>query len=106
MKGMPQILTMRQQAEVIRSILPKRLDTILPNAMRLANLDMWIIICQEDDYDPVFKTMVPLDTWAPILQMLIFYDRGLEKGVERINLSMTDLGDLYDRILVLPWNSR
>ena len=99
MKGMPQILNVRQQAEVIRSILRKRLDTILPDAMRQANLDMWIILCQEDDYDPVFKTMVPRDTWAPILQMLIFFDRGLEKGVERINLSMTDLGDLYDR----PW---
>lgn len=99
MKGMPQILPVRQQAEVIRSILRKRLDTILPEAMRWANLDMWIILCQEDDYDPVFKTMVPLDTWAPILQMFIFCDRGPEKGVERINLSMTDTGDLYDR----PW---
>ena len=99
MKGMPQILTVRQQAEVIRSILRKRLDTILPDAMRLANLDMWIILCQEDDYDPVFKTMVPLDTWAPILQMLIFYDQGNSTGIERINLSMTDTGDLFDR----PW---
>jgi hypothetical protein len=99
MEGMPQILTVRQQAEVIHSILRKRLDTILPDAMRLANLDMWIILCQEDDYDPVFKTMIPLDTWAPILQMLIFCDRGHGKSVERINLSMTDTVDLYDR----PW---
>jgi hypothetical protein len=99
MKGMPQIYTVRQQAEVIHSILRQRLDTILPEAMRQANLDMWIILCQEDDYDPVFKTMVPLDTWAPILQMLIFYDRGAGNSLERINLSMTDTGDLYDR----PW---
>lgn len=99
MKGMPQILGVRQQAEVIHSILKKRLVTILPDAMRAANLDMWIILCQEDDYDPVFKTMVPLDTWAPILQMLIFCDRGPGTSVERINLSMTDTGDLYDR----PW---
>ena len=99
MKGMPQILTVRQQAEVIRAILRKRLDTIMPEAMHQANLDMWIILCQEDDYDPVFKTMVPLDTWAPILQMLIFYNPGGGKSVERINLSMTDTGDLYDR----PW---
>ncbi len=99
MKGMPQILPVRQQAEVIRSILRKRLDTILPDAMRQAGLDMWIILCQEDDYDPVFKTLVPLDTWAPIMQMLIFFDPGPGKSVERINLSMTDTGDLYDR----PW---
>jgi Metallopeptidase family M24 len=99
MKGMLQILPVRQQAEVIRSILRTRLDTILPEAMRQADLDMWIILCQEDDYDPVFKTMVPLDTWAPILQMLILSDPSQGKTIERINLSMTDLGDLYDR----PW---
>ena len=99
MDNMPQILPVRQQAEVIYSILRKRLDTILPAAMRTAHIDMWIILCQEDDYDPVFKTMIPMNAWAPILQMLIFYDRGSGNGVERINLSMTDTGDLYDR----PW---
>jgi len=97
MNPMPQILPVRQQAEVVRGILRQRLEHILPSAMRQAGLDMWLILCQEDDYDPVFKSMVPLDTWAPILQMLIFYDRGA--SIERINLSMTDLGDLYDR----PW---
>ncbi len=99
MEGIPQILSIRQQAEVIHSILRKRLETILPEAMRRADLDMWIILCQEDDYDPVFKTMVPLDTWAPILQMLIFYNPDQGKNIERINLSMTEAGDLYDR----PW---
>jgi hypothetical protein len=58
-----------------------------------------LIICQEDDYDPVFKTLVPLDTWAPILQMLVFYDPGEGQSIERINLSMTDTRDLYER----PW---
>lgn len=99
MQPMPQILPVRQQAEVLRLILRQRLEHILPAAMRQADLDMWIILCQEDDYDPVFKSMVPLDTWAPILQMLIFYDQGPTAGIERINLSMTDTGDLYDR----PW---
>ena len=76
MNPMPQILPVRQQAEVVRGILRQRLEHILPAAMRQAGLDMWLILCQEDDYDPVFKSMVPLDTWAPILQMLIFYDQG------------------------------
>ena len=99
MKEMPQILPIRQQAEIVRQILRQRLESILPEAMRKAGLDLWIILCQEDDYDPIFKTMVPLDTWAPILQMLIFYDRGESAGIERINLSMTDTGELYER----PW---
>lgn len=95
----PQIYPVRTQAEITFHILQKRLDTILPEAMREANLDMWLILCQEDDYDPVFKTLVPMDTWAPILQMLIFYDPGPGKAIERINLSMTDTQGLYDR----PW---
>jgi hypothetical protein len=63
---------------------------------------MWLVICQEDDYDPVFRTMVPLRTWAPILQMLVFYHRGIQEGIERINISMTDLGSLYAK----PWNGQ
>ena len=53
---------------------------------------MWLILCQEDDLDPVFKTMIPMNTWTPILQMLIFFDRGADQGIERINLSMTGYG--------------
>ncbi len=97
--NIPQIFPVRKQAEILYRILQKRLDTILPLAMREAGLDMWLIVCQEDDYDPVFKTLLPLDTWAPILQMLIFYDPGPGEEIERINLSMTDTQGLYDR----PW---
>jgi Xaa-Pro aminopeptidase len=66
-------------------------------AMRETGLDMWLILCQEDDLDPVFQTLIPMDTWCPILQMLIFYDRGKERGVEGINISGTNTHDLYDR---------
>jgi Xaa-Pro aminopeptidase len=93
----PQILSMRQRASVIHRILRKRLETILPMAMRETGLDMWLILCQEDDLDPVFQTLIPMDTWCPILQMLIFYDRGKEEGVEGINVSGTNTHDLYDR---------
>ncbi|MCJ7624820.1 MAG: aminopeptidase P family protein, partial [Anaerolineaceae bacterium] len=102
MANLPQVLSIRKQAEVITKILHSRLDTILPLALREAGIDMWLIICQEDNHDPIFNTMIPMDTWAPILQMLIFFDRGAEGGVERINLSMTDTKDLYDR----PWKGQ
>ena len=98
----PQVLPMRQRADVIRRVLDQRLETILPPAMRETGFDMWLILCQEDDLDPVFTTMMPMDTWCPILQMLVFYDRGEGHGVERINLSMTDTGDLYDG----PWRGQ
>jgi hypothetical protein len=106
MNNFPDILSVRRQDEISRDILRKRLESILPAAMREAGIDMWLIICQEDNHDPVFNTMIPVRTWAPILQMLIFYDRGpnqgIGQGVERLNLSMTDLGDLYEKV----WNGR
>jgi Xaa-Pro aminopeptidase len=99
MSNLPQIMPVRRQTEVTTEILRKRLDTVLPLALRDGDIDMWLIICQEDDLDPVYRTMIPMDTWPKILQMLIFFDRGPENGVERINLSMTDTKDLYDK----PW---
>ena len=99
MSNLPQIIPVRKQVEVTTTILRKRLDTVLPLALRECDIDMWLIICQEDDLDPVYKTMITMDTWPKILQMLIFFDRGPENGVERINLSMTDTRDLYDK----PW---
>lgn len=95
-RDFPQILPMRERANVINGILEKRLATILSQAMRETGLDMWLILCQEDDLDPVFTTLIPMDTWCPILQMLVFYDRGGDEGVERINLCRTNTHGLYD----------
>ena len=72
----PQILPLRQQSALITELVRERLDTILPQAMRDAGLDVWLILCQEDDPDPIFKTMIPMDCWTPILSMLVFVDEG------------------------------
>jgi Xaa-Pro aminopeptidase len=92
---------MRQRDKIIYRVLQKRLDAILPMAMREAGIDMWLVLCQEDDLDPVFTTFIPMNTWCPILQVLVFTDRG-EAGIERINLSMTNTHGLYDQ----PWKGR
>jgi len=93
----PHVLPMRQRAEVIHRVLASRLETVLTEAMRAAGIDLWLILCQEDNLDPVFTTLIPMDTWCPILQMLVFFDRGGDRGVERINISGTNTHDLYDR---------
>ncbi len=91
----PRVLSVRERAEVVDRVLRDRLTALLPLAMREAGIDMWLILCQEDNLDPVFTTMVPVNTWCPILQVLVFYDTG--ETVERINLSGTNTYDLYDR---------
>jgi hypothetical protein len=53
-------------------------------AMRENGFDLWLILCQEDNYDPIHDTMTPMKTWRPILQILVLCDRGRIGGVERI----------------------
>ena len=55
----PQILPVREQAILINEMVRERLETILPRAMRDAGLDAWLVICQEDNPDPIFETMIP-----------------------------------------------
>ena len=96
------ILPMRERAQVIRDVLAARLDTVLPVAMREGGCDMWLILCQEDDVDPVFASMMPLDTWCPILQMLVLFDRGEAEGIERLSIAMTHTHGLFEQ----PWKGR
>jgi Xaa-Pro aminopeptidase len=93
--GTPSVLAVRQQADLVHKITAKRLDTLLPRMMRETGLDMWIISCNEDNLDPIFETMVPLGNWNPITQILVFYDQGPAKGIERLNVSRTDTQGLF-----------
>jgi hypothetical protein len=54
--GFPEILPMRERAEILDRVLANRLENVLPTAMRESGLDMWLILCQEDDLDPVYET--------------------------------------------------
>jgi Xaa-Pro aminopeptidase len=91
----PSVLPMRQRAELVDRITAKRLDTLVPRLMRETGFDMWIISCNEDNLDPVFVTMVPYENWNPITQILVFFDQGPAKGVERLNISRTDTQGLF-----------
>jgi Xaa-Pro aminopeptidase len=93
--GTPSVLAVRQQADLVHKITAKRLETLLPRMMREAGFDMWIVSCNEDNLDPIFETMVPLGNWNPITQILVFYDQGPAKGVERLNVARTDTQGLF-----------
>jgi hypothetical protein len=96
---LPAVLPVREQARIVNQLLAKRFDTLLPRFMREANIDMWLVICHEDNHDPVFRTMIPWQSWTPILQILVFFDTGTH--VERINLSRTNMQGLMPPS---PWS--
>lgn len=97
-QGFPAVLSIRDRADLIFKITEKRLDELIPRFMRQTGFDMWIITCNEDDLDPIFKTMIPYENWCPITQIIVFYDQGPEKGVERLNVSRTNFMGLYKNV--------
>jgi hypothetical protein len=99
-RGTPAILPLRAQSDLVTELVRERLDTILPAALDAAGIDMWIILCQEDDPDPLYRTMIPFDNWLPILSGLVFAGEG--SGIRRYNLSIADTKDLYER----PYSGR
>lgn len=94
----PVVMSMRERAAAQNAVTLLRLDTLLPRVMRETGLDMWIIPCNEDNYDPVFLTMIPFDAWCPITQILVFYDPGPGKAVQRLNVSRTDMQGLHEKV--------
>jgi len=94
----PAVLSIRDRADFVFRITQKRIELLLPQFMRQAGFDMWIITCNEDNLDPVFNTMIPYKNWCPITQIIVFFDRGPEKGVERLNISRTNLMGLYKNV--------
>ena len=92
---LPAILTLREQAEMYNAWLTVRLERLLPDLMRQEGFDMWIVICRENNEDPVFTSLVPFTTmYASRTSMLVFTDKGPE-GIERLNVSRSGIGQFY-----------
>ena len=94
-QNLPAVLSIRDRASFVLNITQKRLDQLLPRLMRDSGFDMWIIACNEDNLDPVFETMIPYENWCPITQIIVFFDQGPEKGIERLNVARTDMQGLH-----------
>src|SRR5512139_3295394 len=95
---LPAILTLRQQATVYNNWLRTRLERILPELMRQEGFDMWLVICRENNEDPVFSSLVPFTSlYASRTSMLVFFDRGAE-GVERLTVSRSGIGQFYKSV--------
>lgn len=90
------VLTHREQAPLIKSWIVKRFDTVLPMLMRREGIDMWIVVSREYNDDPVFRSMSPLTTYASRRRtILVFHDRGADKGVERLSIGRFDYDGIY-----------
>jgi Xaa-Pro aminopeptidase len=91
--------TLREQATIRQEWLRLRLERVLPRLMREQAVDMWIIPVREYNEDPVFGALVSPTTMAARRRTIyVFFDRGGDRGVERLAIGGTTQGGLYESV--------
>lgn len=95
----PAVLGLKDQAAICDGWLKVKLDKVLPELMRREKIDLWLVLCEEYNEDPVYLSLVPFaGLSARRLSLLVFYDRGGGRGVERFCVSRYGVGELYPTI--------
>ncbi|MCP4201406.1 MAG: M24 family metallopeptidase [bacterium] len=91
------VLKVRERPEPVNTALEDRLDNLLPGLMRETGFDMWLVINREYAEDPVYFSLVPEPVHAARrTTMLVFFDRGVEEGVERLTVNRYPFDSLYE----------
>ncbi|HSA96771.1 MAG TPA: M24 family metallopeptidase [Acidobacteriota bacterium] len=95
----PAVLSLKEQARVYDSWLRERLATLLPELMRRERIDLWLVVCEEYNEDPVYLSLVPFASLsARRLTMLVMFDRGGDKGIERFSVNRYGVGELFPTV--------
>ena len=93
----PKLPTLREQDAIRQEWLKLRLERFLPTLMRRHGVSMWLVINREYNEDPVFRSLIsPSVMFARRRTILVFFDRGGDKGVERLALGGGTNGGLYE----------
>ena len=97
--GTPAVMSLKEQAAVCDGWLASRLSALLPELMRREKIDMWLVICEEYNEDPVYLSLVPFASLsARRLTMLVMFDRGEDKGIERFSVNRYGIGSLFPTV--------
>lgn len=92
----PALLPLREQARLRDGWLRQRLDTVVPALMREQGVDMWVLFAREYVEDPVVATMLDARSLrARRRTILLFFDPGEGKPVERLTVSRYGLAGLF-----------
>jgi Xaa-Pro aminopeptidase len=92
----PQVLPLRERAKLQDAWLRRRLDAVVPKLMREHGFDAWLLVAREYVEDPVLATMLDAQSMhARRRTILLFFDPGGGKPVERLTVSRYGLGGLF-----------
>jgi Xaa-Pro aminopeptidase len=88
---------LREQDRIRQEWLQARLERVLPGLMRRHGVALWIVVSREYNEDPVFFSLASPSVMAARRRtILVFHDRGPERGVERLALGGGSHGGLYE----------
>ncbi|MEO8365020.1 MAG: M24 family metallopeptidase [Pseudoxanthomonas sp.] len=90
------VLAPRDRVAPENRMLQERLDTLLPQLMKEADLDMWLVIAREYAEDPVYFTLVPQPSHAARRTTMLVFDRQPDGSVKRLAINRYPFGSPYE----------
>lgn len=97
------ILSIKERHELHDSILNKRLEKILPYAMKKAEVECWVVLSREYNEDPVFYSLMPSKALSAGRYSALLFIRDIKKDkVEKYICSRShcDVSEYYDILSV------
>ncbi|MDV6314980.1 M24 family metallopeptidase [Idiomarina sp. HP20-50] len=90
-------LPLKQRAEVVDELLQQRVQQLLPDLMRRANIDMWLLISREYNEDPILNTFLPSD-WLSARRrtILVIHDPGNGRELETLAIARYNVGEVFE----------
>ncbi len=95
---MPDVLSFKDRVAPINDMVTDRLDNLLPQLMREADLDMWLVVNREYGEDRLFYTLVPQPTFAARRTTILVFAKQEDGSIERFSVSRYPIGELYPTV--------
>ncbi|TVR24545.1 MAG: M24 family metallopeptidase [Anaerolineaceae bacterium] len=90
------ILPLRQQNDIRNGWLQQRLETVLPEVMARAGLDMWLVIAREYNEDPVIMSLLPQPAMSARRRTILVFARRADGGIDRLTISRYGIPGFYE----------
>lgn len=94
------VLSYRDQCKIKDQWLEERLETVLPELMKNAEIDMWLVIGSEYNEDPIMKTLLPASSINARGKMILAFFLKADQNIEKMTISIPcGIEYLYEN----PW---
>lgn len=90
------ILPLREQEKIKNRWLEERLDTVMPDVMNRSDFDMWLIICNEYNEDPVLMSMLPATSMGARRLTILVFAKNDDGTIDRFSVDRYGQGKFFE----------